>query len=197
MVDELRSVVRVEHEKRKREHALQGGDGLDDPLRRVVADRRVLGPPGDQVGHRQSPRELALERWPAVRDGVRLDHPGVVAGSSPTLLNPIELRSNGDSLVVLMPRSCIDLRAGAIYRSIVAALIACNCVTASTVANGLSRSPASASRGSHRPRITTRYFPHGQPINAHTCSNSDRESSLYSFGCSFRLSTCSAGSGNA
>src|SRR5660398_160914 len=75
MVDELRSVVRVEHEKRKREHALQGGDGLDDPLRRVVADRRVLGPPGDQVGHRQSPRELALERRPAVRDGVRLDHP--------------------------------------------------------------------------------------------------------------------------
>src|SRR5660397_118310 len=75
MVDELRSVVRVEHEKREREHALQGGDGLDDPFRGVVADRRVLGPPGDQVGHRQSPRELALERWPAVRDGVRLDHP--------------------------------------------------------------------------------------------------------------------------
>src|SRR5680860_1632966 len=102
--------------------------------------------------------------------------PGVVAVSSPTLLNPIELRSNGDSLVVLMPRSCIDLRAGARYRSIVAALIACNSVTASAVANGLSRSPASASRGSHRPRITTRYFTHGQPINAHTCSNSDRES---------------------
>ena len=61
MVDELRTVVRVEHEKRKREHALQGGDGLDDSLRRVVADRRVLGPPGDQVGHRQSQTGVRTE----------------------------------------------------------------------------------------------------------------------------------------
>lgn len=122
--------------------------------------------------------------------------PGTVASSSPTLLNPIELRSNGDGLVVLMPRSCIDLRAGTTYRSIVVALIACNCAIVSAVANGWSRSPASASSGSHGPRITTRHFPHGRPINAHTCSNNDRESSLYSFGRSRRLSTCSAGSGN-
>lgn len=39
--------------------------------------------------------------------------PGVVAGSSPTLLNPIELRSNGEGLVVLMPRNCIEVRADA------------------------------------------------------------------------------------
>ena len=45
-------------------------------------------------------------------------------------------------------------------------------------ANGVSRSPAVCSSGSHVSSITTRYFPHGQPISAHTCSSSSREPSL-------------------
>lgn len=40
---------------------------------RVVADRGVLGPSGDQAGHRRCPSELACEGRPAVRHCVRLD----------------------------------------------------------------------------------------------------------------------------
>lgn len=97
--------------------------------------------------------------------------------------------------MVEIPRNCIDFRTGPRYRSIVAALIACNSVIASGVADGESRSPASRSNGSHIGNMTTRYFPHGKPINAHTRFNSNRASSLYPFGRFRRRSTCSAGSG--
>ncbi|WP_344785111.1 hypothetical protein [Microbacterium kribbense] len=40
------------------------------------------------------------------------------------------------------------------------------------------------------------YFPHGQPINAHTCSGRSLDSSLNPFGRIRRRSTCSAGSGS-
>ena len=112
--------------------------------------------------------------------------PATVGGSPPALDNPIELRSNGDGFVVEMPRSCIDRRAGTRYRSMVAALIDRSSTSVCAVANGLSRSPACSSSGSHNSSITTRYFPHGKPINAHTCSNSARDSSLYPFGRSRR-----------
>lgn len=73
--------------------------------------------------------------------------PGMDAGSSPTLDSPIELRSNGEGVVVEIPFSRIADRAGARYRSIVAALICCNCATACRVANGFSRSPAASISG--------------------------------------------------
>ena len=44
--------------------------------------------------------------------------------------------------------------------------------------------------------MTTRYLPHGMPINAHTCSNSALASSLKPRGRSVRPSTCSPGSGS-
>ncbi|CKT08790.1 Uncharacterised protein [Mycobacterium tuberculosis] len=77
-----------------------------------------------------------------------------------------------------------------------AALIAFNSATAASVANGLSRSPAAASSGSHSSSITTRYLPHGMPIKAHTCSKSALASSLKPRARSLRPSTCSAGSGS-
>lgn len=44
--------------------------------------------------------------------------------------------------------------------------------------------------------MTTRYLPHGMPINAHTCSKSALASSLKPRGRKLRPSTCSAGSGS-
>jgi len=78
----------------------------------------------------------------------------------------------------------------------VAALIAFNSANACSVANGLSRSPAAANSGNHRSSITTRYLPHGMPINAHTCSSRALASSLKLRGRSVRPSTWAAGSGS-
>jgi len=78
----------------------------------------------------------------------------------------------------------------------VAALIVFNSATAASVANGLSRSPAATSSGSHSSHMTTRYLPHGMPIRAHTCSNNALASSLKPRGRNLRPSTWLAGSGS-
>jgi hypothetical protein len=104
--------------------------------------------------------------------------------------------SSSDGLVVEMPLIRILSRAGFKYRSTVAALIAVNSTNAASVANGLSRSPAAASSGSHSSSITTRYLPHGMPINAHTWAKSALASSLKPRDRSVRPSTCSPGSGS-
>ncbi len=122
--------------------------------------------------------------------------PGVFGVSSAQVRTAIELRSSGDGFVVEMPLIRIRSRAGFKYRSTVAALIAASSADACSVANGLSRSPAAASSGSHKPSMTTRYLPHGIPINAHTCSKSALASSLKPRGRSVRPSTCSAGPGS-
>ena len=44
--------------------------------------------------------------------------------------------------------------------------------------------------------MTTKYLPHGMPINIHTCSSSALASSLKPRARSARRSTCSAGSGS-
>ncbi len=99
--------------------------------------------------------------------------PGLSGASSVQVRIVIELRSSGDGFVVETPLTRILSRAGLRYcRSTVAALIAPSCVIASSVANGRSRSPEAANSGSHSSSITTRYLPHGMPINAHTCSSS-------------------------
>jgi hypothetical protein len=120
--------------------------------------------------------------------------PGRSGVSSAQVRMLIELRSSADGFVVEMPLIRIRSRAGFKYRSTVAALIASSSANARTVANGLSRSPASASSGSHKPSMTTRYLPHGIPINAHTCSRRSLASSLKPRGRSVRPSTRSAGS---
>ncbi len=79
----------------------------------------------------------------------------------------------------------------------VAALIAVSSLRAAGVANGLSKSPASASSGNQIGSITVRYLPQGMPISAQTCSSNARESSLYPFGRNRRWSICSAGAGSA
>lgn len=95
---------------------------------------------------------------------------GASGASSAQVRIVIELRSSGDGFVVEMPLIRIRSRAGLRYRSTVAALIASNSANDCSVAYGLSRSPAWASNGNHRPRMTTKYLPHGMPINAHACS---------------------------
>ncbi len=120
--------------------------------------------------------------------------PGASGASSAQVRILIEFRSSGDGLVVEKPLIRIRSRAGLRYRSTVAALIACNSARACSVANGLSKSPASASSGSHKPSMTTKYFPHGIPASAHTCSSSDRASSLKLRGRTVRPSTWPAGS---
>jgi hypothetical protein len=122
--------------------------------------------------------------------------PGRPSRSSATVRILIEFRSCGDALVVEMPLRRIRSRAGRRYRSTVAALIAASSWRATSVADALSRSPASSSSGSHTPRITTRYFPHGIAINNHTCSSSNRESSPYARGLTLRLSIWSSGAGS-
>lgn len=70
-------------------------------------------------------------------DEIRSMTPGVVAGSSPTFDNPIELRSRSAGFVVEMHRSSMRWRAGAGYRSIVAALMASSSVIVGVVAVSL------------------------------------------------------------
>ncbi len=109
----------------------------------------------------------------------------------------IEFRSSGDGFVAPMPLIRIRSRAGCKYRSTVAALIAFSCAIASSMANGWSRSPASASSGSHSSSMTTRYLPHGMPANAHTCCKRSLATSEKARGRSVRPSTCTFGSGKA
>lgn len=70
-------------------------------------------------------------------DEIRSMTPGVVAGSSPTFDNPIELRSRSAGFVVEMHRSSMRWHAGAGYRSIVAALMASSSVIVGVVAVSL------------------------------------------------------------
>lgn len=122
--------------------------------------------------------------------------PGLSGASSVQVRILIEFRSSGDGFVVEMPLIRILFRAGRRYRSTVAALIARSSSRAASVANDRSRSPDAASSGNHSSSMTTRYLPHGMPINAHTCSRSALASSLKPRGRSVRPSTCSAGLGS-
>ena len=93
--------------------------------------------------------------------------PGTSSSSSLALRMVIELQSSSPGRVALLPFNSNAARAGARYRSTVAALIRRTSSVASAVANGWSRSPASRSSGSHPGSITTKYFPHGNPISFH------------------------------
>lgn len=91
-------------------------------LLRIV---RAEHPPGEHVGHVHSPGELSFEDRAAVGDGVDLEEPwsglGLVASSVWMVIEP---GSSGPALVALIPRTGSLTRAGARYRSMVAALIA-------------------------------------------------------------------------
>ena len=105
---------------------------------------------------------------------------GPASTSSPALRTVIEDRSNGEGLVVAVPRSCSVALAGARYRSIVAALIDSSSARTSGLylPCGSSRpDPCRASSpwrswASSWVRIeAARYFPHCPPEAAHTrCS---------------------------
>jgi len=76
VVDELRSVVGVDPDDRKREDRHDVLEGLEAPLRGLVAHAAVDRPPGCDIGDRE--RETVLARGVAslVADQVDLDEPG-------------------------------------------------------------------------------------------------------------------------
>jgi hypothetical protein len=109
-----------------------------------------------------------LQRRPAVRDGAALQHSGDILELVAGLADGDRVAKQQPRPVALLPFNSNAARAGARYRSTVAALIRRTSSIASGVANGWSRSPASRSSGSHWGSITTKYFPHGIAISFHT-----------------------------
>jgi hypothetical protein len=67
--------VQPGHRERDLGHA--GLEGAEDVDVRVVAHRAGEHPPGVDIGEVQGPGELALQRRPAMGDGVAFEEPGL------------------------------------------------------------------------------------------------------------------------
>ena len=76
VVDELGTVVRIDAQDGERELANDVLDGLEDPDGRLVLDRAIDGPTGENVSNGEGKAELARRVAPLVADQVDFDKPG-------------------------------------------------------------------------------------------------------------------------
>ena len=73
LVEEFRAVVAIEAFQRERQQVLDGLNLFQDALRAFVPGGPAFGPAGDDVGHGQTPDEIAGQRIAAVGHGIGFD----------------------------------------------------------------------------------------------------------------------------